>query len=154
MSQSSSESVSENKSTNVRAKRDRDALPLGLRALREGLGVLSRVTPDGAARVAERVFLSPRRFTRPAVEHELLARARHVLVPSDDGPIATWEWGDAGSANRVDGDATEFCLVVTQRRNVADTALAITGPVATQWMQIAQAFAGPPGEGRQPTKAV
>jgi pimeloyl-ACP methyl ester carboxylesterase len=96
MSQSSSESVSENKSTNVRAKRDRDALPLGLRALREGLGVLSRVTPDGAARVAERVFLSPRRFTRPAVEHELLARARHVLVPSDDGPIATWEWGDTG----------------------------------------------------------
>jgi uncharacterized protein (TIGR03084 family) len=64
---------------------------------------------------------------------------------------ATWEWGDAGAADRVEGDATEFCLVVTQRRNVADTSLAITGPVATQWMQIAQAFAGPPGAGRPPT---
>ncbi len=72
-----------------------------------------------------------------------------VRLRAPDG--APWEWGDANAADRVEGDATEFCLVVTQRRNVADTALAISGPVATQWMQIAQAFAGPPGEGRPPT---
>jgi hypothetical protein len=40
--------------------------------------------------------------------------------------------------------------VVTQRRHLADTNLEIRGPAAEEWMAIAQAFAGPPGEGRQP----
>ena len=56
-----------------------------------------------------------------------------------------------GSADSVSGDGEEFCLVVTQRRNIADTALEVTGDIADQWMQIAQAFAGPPGPGRPPT---
>ena len=73
-----------------------------------------------------------------------------VRLHAHDGE--TWEWGDTDARNRVEGDATEFCLVVTQRRNVADTALIVSGPVATQWMQIAQAFAGPPGAGRPPTR--
>jgi uncharacterized protein (TIGR03084 family) len=63
---------------------------------------------------------------------------------------ALWTWGEATASNRVSGPAVDFCLVVTQRRHPADTALRIAGPVATQWMQLAQAFAGPPGEGRQP----
>ena len=37
---------------------------------------------------------------------------------------------------------------MTQRRNLADTELTVTGPAATEWMGIAQAFAGPPGPGR------
>jgi hypothetical protein len=37
---------------------------------------------------------------------------------------------------------------VTQRRNVADTGLLISGETATDWMSVAQAFAGPPGPGR------
>ena len=48
------------------------------------------------------------------------------------------------TADHVQGSATEFCQVVTQVRNVADTSLRVAGPVATQWMRIAQAFAGPP----------
>jgi uncharacterized protein (TIGR03084 family) len=72
-----------------------------------------------------------------------------VALHAPDG--SRWEWGDPGADDRVEGDAVEFCGVVTQRCNVADTSLAITGPVATQWMQIAQAFAGPPGAGRPPT---
>jgi len=59
-----------------------------------------------------------------------------------------WEWGDAGAADRVQGEALDFCLVVTQRRNVTDTGLVVEGDAATQWMAIAQAFAGPPGPGR------
>lgn len=66
-----------------------------------------------------------------------------------------WTWGPAAAADRVTGDAEDFCLVVTQRRNVADTGLTVAGPVAAQWMSIAQAFAGrpsdPPPSGRQPT---
>jgi uncharacterized protein (TIGR03084 family) len=61
-----------------------------------------------------------------------------------------WEWGDADARDSVTGPALDFCLVVTQRRHVEDTSLAIEGPVATEWMSIAQAFAGPPGEGRRP----
>lgn len=52
-----------------------------------------------------------------------------------------WEYGEG--ENLIEGSATEFCQVVTQCRNIADTALAVTGPVATRWMAIAQCFAGP-----------
>ena len=72
-----------------------------------------------------------------------------VALVAPDGE--TWTWGDPVSIERVEGPALDFALVVTQRRHVADTALAITGPIATQWMAIAQAFAGPPGAGREPT---
>lgn len=61
-----------------------------------------------------------------------------------------WAWGPADAANRVTGPALDFCLAVTQRRHLDDLALEVTGPVATEWMSIAQAFAGPPGPGRQP----
>jgi uncharacterized protein (TIGR03084 family) len=55
-----------------------------------------------------------------------------------------WTWGDASSANKVEGSALDFCLVVTQRRHVADTGLQLTGEAAAEWMSIAQAFAGGP----------
>jgi uncharacterized protein (TIGR03084 family) len=73
-----------------------------------------------------------------------------------------WTWGPGDAGNRVEGDAGDFCLAVTQRRNVADTRLEISGPVAAEWMAIAQAFAGvatdprppgsfaPDGNGRRP----
>lgn len=63
---------------------------------------------------------------------------------------ALWTWGEPGVKNGIRGAASDFCLVVTQRRHLADTSLQVTGPVATAWMNIAQAFAGPPGQGRQP----
>ena len=61
-----------------------------------------------------------------------------------------WSFGPEDAANAVSGPAVEFCLVVTQRRHVADTALRAEGPVAIEWLAIAQAFAGPPGPGRRP----
>jgi uncharacterized protein (TIGR03084 family) len=71
-----------------------------------------------------------------------------VILTAPDRDM--WSWGPPEAANTVYGPALDFCLVVTQRRNVADTALDLTGPVATEWMTIAQAFAGPPGPGRPP----
>ena len=44
-----------------------------------------------------------------------------------------------------------FCLVVTQRRHVDDTALIVTGDAARDWMLKAQAFAGTPTDGPSPT---
>jgi uncharacterized protein (TIGR03084 family) len=74
-----------------------------------------------------------------------------VEVAAPDG--GAWTWGPAGGANVVRAPALDFCLVVTQRRHPADTALVATGPVAAQWVSIAQAFAGAPGPGRQPRQA-
>ena len=50
----------------------------------------------------------------------------------------------------VCGPALDFCLVVTQRRNLLDTDLRVEGEAAAEWLAIAQAFAGPPGPGRPP----
>jgi uncharacterized protein (TIGR03084 family) len=55
---------------------------------------------------------------------------------------ALWEWQTPSETESVVGSAVDFCHVVTQGRNVADTALEVTGPVATEWMSIAQCFAG------------
>jgi uncharacterized protein (TIGR03084 family) len=84
-------------------------------------------------------------------------RARGLAVPDAavrvelTGPNGeSWSWGEEGAADRVSGPALDFCLVATQRRHLDDTSLEVTGPVATEWMSIAQAFAGPPGPGRKP----
>jgi uncharacterized protein (TIGR03084 family) len=71
-----------------------------------------------------------------------------VELTAPDGD--TWSYGPAGATDRVTGPALDFCLLVTQRRHRADLALTATGPVATEWLDVAQAFAGPPGKGRPP----
>ena len=55
---------------------------------------------------------------------------------------AEWTWGPVGVPDVVRGLALDFCLAVTQRRPLDATALEITGPLAREWMDIAQAFAG------------
>jgi uncharacterized protein (TIGR03084 family) len=71
----------------------------------------------------------------------------YVGLTAPDGEL--WEWGSS-DVDRVTGPALDFCLVVTQRRHLADTALVVEGPAATEWMSFAQAFAGGPGAGREP----
>ena len=71
-----------------------------------------------------------------------------VELAAPDGQY--WTWGPAGARDRVAGDAMDFCLVVTQRRHRDDTRLDVRGPVAAQWIGIAQAFAGAAGPGRPP----
>ncbi|MBI1962512.1 MAG: maleylpyruvate isomerase family mycothiol-dependent enzyme, partial [Candidatus Rokubacteria bacterium] len=68
-----------------------------------------------------------------------------LVLPSG----ARWEDGAAGAADRIEGPAVDFCRVVTHRRHVDDTRLALTGAGAREWMLIAQAFAGPPAPGRR-----
>lgn len=65
----------------------------------------------------------------------------------------TWMWGPSDGPDRIEGPAEDFCLVVTQRRHVADTALIVTGPAAADWMAHAQAFAGGPTEGPAPRRS-
>ena len=71
-----------------------------------------------------------------------------VQLDAPDGTV--WGWGPEDAADRVAGPALDFCLVVTQRRHVADTGLELVGPVTREWMGIAQAFSGSAGTGRRP----
>jgi uncharacterized protein (TIGR03084 family) len=72
----------------------------------------------------------------------------YVRLVAPSGEI--WEWNEPSEQEFVRGDAADFCHVVTQGRNVADTALEVGGPVANQWMSIAQCFAGGPVDPPQP----
>lgn len=75
-----------------------------------------------------------------------------VELTGPDGEV--WVWGPEDAPDRVSGPALDLCLVATQRRHPADTALVTEGPVAAEWLAIAQAYAGPPGSGRAPSRAV
>jgi uncharacterized protein (TIGR03084 family) len=81
---------------------------------------------------------------------EVPSQPLRVELAAPDGD--TWSWGPEGAENTVRGSAEDFCLVVTQRRNRADTALVTTGVMADEWLSLAQAFAGPPGPGRPPRR--
>ncbi len=63
-----------------------------------------------------------------------------LTAPSGD----LWFYGSNDSRSRIEGSAVEFCQVVAQTRNIADTNLTLIGSVANKWMEIAQCFAGPP----------
>ncbi len=52
--------------------------------------------------------------------------AVYVALRGPDGD--TWTWGDPTLSDRVEGDALDFCLVVTQRRHLSDTRLRVDGP--------------------------
>jgi uncharacterized protein (TIGR03084 family) len=74
--------------------------------------------------------------------------APHVHLTGLSG--ASWNWNDPSPDNRVEGSVLDFCQVVTQVRNVADTALKVTGEPARIWMSLAQCFAGPPEDPPRP----
>jgi uncharacterized protein (TIGR03084 family) len=69
-----------------------------------------------------------------------------VTLPGGD----TVTHGDADAQDSVTGSAYDFALVVTQRLHLSDADLTVVGAGAQEWMDIAQAFAGPPGPGREP----
>ncbi len=78
--------------------------------------------------------------TPPAEEFRI-----ELTAPSGD----QWSWGPEDAARSVRGSAYDFCLLVTQRVHRSDTDLVAVGEDAEHWLGIAQAFAGPPGPGRE-----
>jgi uncharacterized protein (TIGR03084 family) len=64
-----------------------------------------------------------------------------------------WAYGPEDATDRITGPAEDFCLVVTQRRHVDDTSLAVTGDAARDWMEKAQSFAGGATDGPAPSGA-
>lgn len=72
----------------------------------------------------------------------------HVDLEAPDG--SRWTWNEPSAEHFVRGTAADFCLLVTQRRHVDDTALQCSAGPAHDWLLIAQCFAGPPADGPAP----
>jgi len=68
--------------------------------------------------------------------------APYVELTAPSGKL--WTFNEIDENNCVRGSAVDFCQVVTQVRNIADTQLQVSGDTANAWMAIAQCFAGPP----------
>ena len=77
-------------------------------------------------------------------KQDVPAKKPYVRLSAPSGDI--WEWNEPDQGNRVEGAAVEFCQVVTQTRNIADTSLIPVGPAAERWMALAQCFAGAPND--------
>ena len=114
--------------------------------VRDALGI--DTIPTGRLRHVCHIGVRARPFAYQANGRAVPGGDVAVTLAAPDG--TTWEWGDPAAGNRVDGPALDFALLVTQRRHRADTALIALGADADEWLDMAQAFAGPPGAGRRP----
>src|SRR5690625_6758086 len=90
-------------------------------------------------------------FRSGVATRQFTYRNNHMQPPTSElyveltGPDQqVWIWGDAHADNAVRGSAWDFALLVTQRAELPDLDLVITGDDAKTWASIAQAFAGPP----------
>ena len=63
---------------------------------------------------------------------------------------AKWTFGPEDAAEYVTGSAWDFCLLILRRRHRADLDLTAYGAEASHWLDVAQAYRGPAGEGRRP----
>ena len=105
--------------------------------------------PDRTDRIRHVAHLGVRTRNFAFSVHELPPPAEEFRIeltaPSGD----LWTWGPEDAAQSVTGSAWDFCLLVTQRVHRDDTDLVAVGADAERWLTIAQAFAGPAGEGRE-----
>ncbi|MGH7842896.1 MAG: TIGR03084 family metal-binding protein [Candidatus Binataceae bacterium] len=79
-------------------------------------------------------------FTNRGLEVPVQRPSVRLTAPSS----AQWEWPQPDQTDLIEGRAVEFCQVVAQTCNLADTKLRVVGEIANRWMAIAQCFAGPP----------
>ena len=110
------------------------------RDVADALGV--RRDPTDRLRDVADIGVRTRDFAYRVHGLEPPTRPFRVELRGPDG--STWVWGPQDAGDRVTGDAEDFCLVVTQRRPLSHVDLQVEGADATQWLEIAQAFAGPP----------
>jgi uncharacterized protein (TIGR03084 family) len=114
----------------------------------DGLGVTRLPTPR--LRHVAHIGVRTRDFAYLVRDRRPPTEPFRVELTAPDGSI--WIWGE-GATQSVTGSALDFCLLVTQRRHRDDLGLVANGDDADEWLDIAQAFAGPPGPGRKPAPA-
>lgn len=116
----------------------------------DALGV-PRIAPGDRLRHITRLGIRTRDFAFGV--HGLTPPFEEFRVELTSPAGELWTYGPADATDRVSGPALDFCLLVAQRAHRADLALHTEGSDADHWLDIAQAFAGPPGPGRAPTGA-
>ena len=79
-------------------------------------------------------------WTYKVNNRKIPANKPYLKLISPSGKI--WEFNDPANTIKIEGLAEEFCQVVTQVRNIKDVNLKLNGKTSTQWMSIAQCFAG------------
>ncbi|HEY0485855.1 MAG TPA: TIGR03084 family metal-binding protein [Mycobacteriales bacterium] len=103
------------------------------------------VTREPSARLRHIAYLGTRTRAFSFAVRGLPAPDADVRVELT-GPDGTlWTFGPDDAPERVSGPALDFCLLVTRRRHRDDLAVTADGPGADRWLDLAQAFAGPPG---------
>lgn len=110
----------------------------------EALGV--ETAPTDRIRHVAHLGVRTRNFSFGVQDLQPPAEEFRIELRAPSGEL--WEWGPADAAQSVTGSAYDFCLRVTQRRHRGDLDLVAVGPEADRWLDLAQAFAGPPGPGR------
>lgn len=111
----------------------------------DALGV--PVEPDDSVRHVAHLGVRTRDFAYAVHSLQPPAEEFRIELSAPSGEV--WTWGPEDATERVGGSAYDFCLLVTQRRHRDDLDLTAEGAEAERWLGIAQAFAGPPGSGRE-----
>jgi enediyne biosynthesis protein E11 len=114
--------------------------------IRDAVGV--RWVP--ADRIRHVAWLGIRTRDFAMTNNGLAAPAEEFRVELTAPSGELWAWGPDDAEQRVTGPAADFCLLVTRRRHRADLALRAEGADADGWLDVAQAYAGPPSAGRRP----
>jgi uncharacterized protein (TIGR03084 family) len=116
------------------------------RDVAEALG--ETLPPDDGVRHVVHLGVRTRDFSFRTNDLEPPSEEFRIVLTLPGGETVTYGPEDATQA--VQGSAYDFALLVTRRANRADLDLLATGTDADRWLDIAQAFAGPPGTGRDP----
>lgn len=111
----------------------------------DALGV--RREPTERLRDVCHLGVRTRDFAYVITDREPPSAPFRIELTAPGGEVWTWD-AEADAEHRITGSAEDFALVVTQRRDLADTDLVATGEAAT-WLPFAQAFAGPPKGARR-----
>jgi len=105
-------------------------------------------TPTARLRHVAHLAVRTRGFAYAMHDREPPEADVRVELAAPDG--TTWSYGPEGAEQTVTGSALDFCLLAVQRTHRDDTDLVATGPDADEWLDVIQAFAGPPGDKRPP----
>lgn len=120
---------------------------------------LKRASREATDRIKNIVAIGVKTFGWTFVNRklEVPSTVPRIRLTAPSGEI--WEYNtqesreiqDADTETElIEGTALDFCLTVTQVRNVKDTGLRVVGEIANRWMDIAQCFAGGPVDPPKP----
>jgi len=109
--------------------------------------------PPVTDRIKQVAHLGVRTRSYSFAQQQLEPPAEELRVELTAPSGELWTWGPEDAVQSVTGSAYDFCQLVTQRIHRDDTDLVAVGADAEKWLTIAQAFAGPAGDGRAPASA-